>query len=249
MFPTYSSSPKGPHFGLYCKCQLLKYKPWLIRQENAWGDREGSDEVYISEWEKFLQSEYAHNSVPDWNTKLEDIQELIVNEEPSEEPSNEPSSSSNSREEWMILADLTFTTSHSMEEEQIQYDWHTTSFPYTNQQISEMPSWLTKQKQTFTTDRQSNGDEVDIGTFSSMQSLAYDLVKEHFNSPIPRSALHLIINGVAGTGKSYLISAFKSLLQRSCVVSATTGKAAFSINGITIRSLLNIPVGPRGKKD
>lgn len=150
-----------------------------------------------------------HNSVPDWNTKLEDIQELIVNEEPSEEPSNEPSSSSNSREEWMILADLTFTTSHSMEEEQIQYDWHTTSFPYTNQQISEMPSWLTKQKQTFTTDRQSNGDEVDIGTFSSMQSLAYDLVKEHFNSPIPRSALHLIINGVAGTGKSYLISAFK----------------------------------------
>lgn len=126
-----------------------------------------------------------HNSVPDWNTKLEDIQELIVNEEPSEEPSNEPSSSSNSREEWMILADLTFTTSHSMEEEQIQYDWHTTSFPYTNQQISEMPSWLTKQKQTFTTDRKSNGDEVDIGTFSSMQSLAYDLVKEHFNSPIP----------------------------------------------------------------
>ena len=245
VFPTYSSSTKGPHFGLYCKYQLLKYKPWLIRQENAWGDREGSDEVYISEWEKFLQSEYAHNTVPDWNTKLEDIQGLILNEEPSDEPNP----SSNLRKEWMILADLTFTTSDSMEEEQIQYDWHTTSFPYTNQQISEMPSWLTKQKQTFTTDRQSNGDEVDIGTFSSMQSLAYDLVQEHFNSPIPRSALHLIINGVAGTGKSYLISAFKSLLQRSCVVSATTGKAAFSINGITIHSLLNLPVGPRGKKD
>lgn len=124
----------------------------------------------------------------------------------------------------MILADLNLTTSDSMEEERIQYDWHTTSFPYTHQQISEMPSWLTKQKQTFTTDRQSSGDEVDIATFSSMQSLAYDLVKEHFDSPIPKCPLHLIINGVARTGKSYLISAFKSLLQRSCVVSATTGK-------------------------
>ena len=165
------------------------------------------------------------------------------------EPSDEPSPSSHSREEWMILADLTFTTSDSMEEEQIQHDWHTTSFPYTNLQISEMPSWLTKQKQTFTADRQASSDELDIGTFSSMQSLAYDLVKEHFNSSIPKSALHLIINGVAGTGKSYLISAFKSLLQRSCVVPANTGKAAFSISGITIHSLLNLPVGPRGKKD
>lgn len=112
-----------------------------------------------------------------------------------------------------------------------------------------MPSWLTKQKQIFTTRSQSNVDEVVIATFNSMQSLAYDVVKKHFDSPIRQSPLHLIINGVAGTGKSYLISAFKRLLQRSCVVSATTGKAAFSINGITIHSLLNLPVGPRGKKD
>jgi len=56
---------------------LSKFKPWLIRQENAWGDTVGSDEVYISEWEKFLQTEFAHNSVPDWNSKLEDIQEFL----------------------------------------------------------------------------------------------------------------------------------------------------------------------------
>lgn len=85
---------------------------------------------------------------------------------------------------------------------------NTTSFPYTHQQISEMPSWLTKQKQIFTTHRQSSGDEVQVDiatrTFGTMQSLAYDLVKEHFHSPISKSALHLIINGVAGTGKSCL---------------------------------------------
>lgn len=95
-------------------------KLWLIRQENAWGDFEGSNEVYISEWEKFLQTEYAHKSVPEWNSKLEDIQEFA-----NEEPSDEPSPSSHSYEEWMILADLSFTTSDSTEEEQIQHDWHT----------------------------------------------------------------------------------------------------------------------------
>lgn len=46
-----------------------------------------------------------------------------------------------------------------------------------------------------------------------------------------------------------VISVFKRLPQRSCVVSATTGKAAFNINGITIHSLLNLLLGPRGKKD
>ena len=28
IFPTYSPNPKGPNFGLYCKYQLLRYKPW-----------------------------------------------------------------------------------------------------------------------------------------------------------------------------------------------------------------------------
>ena len=27
IFPTYSSNPKGPNFGLYCKYQILRYKP------------------------------------------------------------------------------------------------------------------------------------------------------------------------------------------------------------------------------
>ena len=82
-----------------------------------------------------------------------------------------------------------------------------------------------------------------------MQALAYNLVKEHFESSSQELPLLLIINGFAGTGKSYLISALKSLLQQSCTVTATTGKASFNINGKTIHSVLNLPVGPRGNKD
>ena len=27
-YPNYASNPKGPSYGLFCKYQLLKYKPW-----------------------------------------------------------------------------------------------------------------------------------------------------------------------------------------------------------------------------
>ncbi len=54
---------------------------------------------------------------------------------------------------------------------------------------------------------------------------------------------------VAGTGKSYLINAIRNLLQSKCAVTATTGKAAYSIGGITVHSLLKLPVGSRGNKD
>ena len=65
-----------------------------------------------------------------------------------------------------------------------------------------MPSWLKTNKEEFTIDEQY--DAVDIDTFSEMQELAYDLVKPHFNdTSLDKELLCMIINGVAGTGKSY----------------------------------------------
>ena len=51
IFPTYSSNPKGPNFGLYCKYQLLRYKPWRTMQNNAFGDQEPTDEVLTNHWQ------------------------------------------------------------------------------------------------------------------------------------------------------------------------------------------------------
>ena len=55
VFPVYSSNPNGTNFGLYCRYQLIKYKPWKNNHENAWGDQPGSDEVYIhvTSWKDF----------------------------------------------------------------------------------------------------------------------------------------------------------------------------------------------------
>ena len=54
--------------------------------------------------------------------------------------------------------------------------------------------------------------------------------------------LLLIITGLAGSGKSYVIDALKNLLQNSCKVCAYFGIAAFNVKGQTIHSLLQLPI-------
>ena len=47
IFPTYFGNPKGPNFVKYCKYQLLRYKPWKISENNAWGSEEPTDETLV----------------------------------------------------------------------------------------------------------------------------------------------------------------------------------------------------------
>ena len=53
---------------------------------------------------------------------------------------------------------------------------------------------------------------VDILTLNPMQKKAYDIVKTHFEDNCQgKDPILLIIMGVAGTGKSHLISAIEQL--------------------------------------
>ena len=149
----------------------------------------------------------------------------------------------------MVISDLhtPFDNTLGQTPETMQ-NWHLDSANYSEQQIQEMPTWIKKNKEEYTIDEQY--EVVDINSFSEMQKLAYDIVKSHFDdTSSERESLCLIINGVAGTGKSYLINAIRNLLQSRCAVTATTGKAAYNIRGVTIHSLLKLPVGSRGNKD
>jgi DNA replication protein DnaC len=242
IFPTYSPNPKGPNFGLYCKYQLLRYKPWRTTQNNAWGDQEPTDDIFINSWQEFLQTPYGQSNVPDWFDKL---QAVIQSQEPEDEPSDEQE---RTREEWMILSDLHTPFDNSEQTPESTYDWHLDRANYSEQQIHEMPTWIKTNKEEYTVDEQY--DVVNKNSFSEMQKLAYDIVKSHFDdTSSEREPLGLVINGVAGTGKSYLINAIRNLLQSKCAVTATTGKAAYNIRGVTVHSLLKLPIGSRGNKD
>ena len=98
IFQTYSSNPKGPNFSLYCKYQLLRYKPWRTTQSNAWGDQEASDEILVNCWQQFLETQYAQSHVPDWFDKLQSV--IQSQEQPDDQPVERQS---DTREEWMIL--------------------------------------------------------------------------------------------------------------------------------------------------
>ena len=76
VFPTCSSNPKSTNFGLYCKYQLLRFKPWKNKQDDAWENQARGDDVFISQWKSFLQTNFAKQQMPDWHGKLEDIQSL-----------------------------------------------------------------------------------------------------------------------------------------------------------------------------
>ena len=101
IFPTYSPNPKGPNFGLYCKYQLLRYKPWRTTQMNAWSDQDATDEILINHWQEFLQTPCGQTNVPDWFDKLQTV--IQSQQEPEDEPCEEQG---NTREEWMILSEL-----------------------------------------------------------------------------------------------------------------------------------------------
>ena len=110
-----------------------------------------------------------------------------------------------------------------------------------------MPSWIKSKQDTFLVALPQQN--ISISTFSDMQAHAYNIIRKHSEKASPKDPLFRIVNGVAGTGKSYLINAIRNLLRTSCAVTATTGKAAYNINGCTIHFLLKLPVGTRGNKE
>ena len=247
IFPTYSSNPKGQNFPKYCKYQLLRYKPWKHTQNDALGNQEPCDEVFVSQWQEFLQTAYAHANVPDWFDKLETV---IQSQNETENCLLQQDTID--REEWMIISDLhtPFENFEGLESSQSTDYWRQDRASYTDQQIGEMPNWIKTMKEQSTTTVQQAYDIVDISSFSRMQQLAYNIIKTHFENESPeKGSLCLIIIGEAGTGKSYLINAIRHLLQSKCAVTATTGKASFNIRGVTIHSLLKLPIGTRGNKD
>ena len=101
------------------------------------------------------------------------------------------------------------------------YDWTIDSMKYTTQQIGEMPSWINTSKVNFQPTL-TQTELIDINSFSEMRKLAYNILTKHSENTCLKEPLLLIINGVAGTGKSYLIRTLTTYHQHKCVITATT---------------------------
>ena len=181
-----------------------------------------------------MSSPEAVLHVPNWEEKLHDA---MQNAEIDNTDDLAVVEDETSQEEWMILASFhTNALTNASSSIVNSHDWHCDAVKYTDQQIGEMPSWITAKKENFLPRKQTFS--INTESFSDAQRLAYEIVTTHTMQEKP----------LAGTGKSYLIYALCTHLKDKCKVTATTGKAAYAINGITIRSFLRLPVTPHVRK-
>ena len=109
-----------------------------------------------------------------------------------------------------------------------------------------MVSWLEKKKKQLS-DSSELDFQLNIESLNEAQRKAFDIVMNHERNP--NEQLFLMITGLAGSGKSYLINSIRALLKEKCVVSAYFGIAAFNIKGKTLHSLLNLPIQGKNLHD
>lgn len=101
IFPNYSPNPKAENDRLYCKYQLLKYKPWHSKEPNA--------DIYVKAWHDFLCSPSAQLQVPNWEQKLQNVMQNIKLETDNE---HSDFAEEKIQEEWMILSDFRTTSAN-----------------------------------------------------------------------------------------------------------------------------------------
>ena len=137
-------------------------------------------------------------------------------------------------EEWMLLCQHNSDLHPSIQSQ--DFAWTAAAQQYPN--IEEVPTFITRHRQAaaarvFTT-------SANPQNLQGTQFEVYLAVKSHFDSN-DSTALHIIVSGTAGTGKSYLINCLRLLLGDQLTVAAPTGVAAFIIDGKTLHTLLSLP--------
>ena len=94
---------------------------------------------------------------------------------------------------------------------------------------------------------------VNYNSLNEKQGIIFEKVKLHYHNILINlqvEPLRIIIMGIAGTGKSYLIKAIQNVLYEMAgnetkdplLVLAPTGVAAFNIGGRMVHSALSIPI-------
>ena len=103
-FPTPYSNPKSVNYPLFCKYQLIKYKPWFTKIDNTWDDEEASDEMFCEKWSSFLQTDLDQALVPNLRRQLSHVEEFFSTE--NDDLEEELDNNEGPREEWMYITEL-----------------------------------------------------------------------------------------------------------------------------------------------
>ena len=147
-FPFFSPNPAGKNYPLYCKYQLIKYKPWIGTPANAWGDVEESDLVFIKEYAKFLGSDYGFEHVPKAAVEIMKAREFPLPKDSDDEAPPPLQEDEEPCEEWMLLCRLNerFEEQASPSSNDAEHDWSSGARNLPPGLLRACPQWIASQR-------------------------------------------------------------------------------------------------------
>ena len=150
------------------------------------------------------------------------------------------------QDDWMTLCRLNPRfPSPELDSDDVDVNWNEAARAMQLDILQECANWINVTRRLHPALRRAL-PSVDSQLLNTDQRRAYLLIADHCQHARSGHALeplHMIVCGTAGTGKSFLISAIAALLGESCLLTGTTGIAAFNICGMTLHSALQLTVG------
>ena len=145
-YPKYSSNPEGGNYPMYCKYQLIRYKPWLSTIQDAWNNIPEQDTTYVQQWISFLKTEYAKSNLKDWNEEIEVIEHQLLQEYTQGDLySTDEVHGTHEQEDWMQISNLVHNEYRNLKQNSLE--WSQGYSNYTQQQIGEMHNWIPQHRQ------------------------------------------------------------------------------------------------------
>jgi hypothetical protein len=176
----YSSNSKSEYYWLYCKYELLKYKPWHTSFNDALAVGFSNDEKgWIGSWELFLSSSVSKDYLPAGHNVLNYVISRSKSESDSDSDDSENNDDGNYQDLWQINQNVnnqSITKDDNNLIDNIEY-WASDKRISSFQPIVDLPEWIRHQKIKYkSTFKPVN---VDLKTLNKMQKFAYDIVESH----------------------------------------------------------------------
>lgn len=142
----FSSNPKNDSHYLYCKYQLIKYKPWSCSSLSVLEGADDEPKSWINAWNSFLTSDSGLKKLPSWH-KILNKPKSLVTIEGSDSEESEYEEDRELQEEWMRLqSDTLFCTVNGEKDvDNLDY-WKKDRLKYSQEELSSLNSWLKTQK-------------------------------------------------------------------------------------------------------
>jgi len=252
VWPAYVPDQSDPEmYENWCRAKLQLHHPYR-NLNDLQKDEDGNDIGWIAAYEKCRAECDEHDPDPLMTLEEMEVDHDIESEFEEEEEEEDPV-----LRDWQVLAGQgprNRPTDHRLGSRDIdtQFDWQASYRMYDSEDVKTGEMYLEEQKRQ-TEHITDDIPDVDISKLTDNQRRIWVKVFSHYSRTLLHQnppPLRINIDGTAGTGKSFLISAITKTLNSFAaerglgspiIRVAPTGIAAFNINGSTLHETFSIP--------